>query len=469
MVSIHSILNTGSKSLSTNQTVINTTSHNISNVNTPGYSRQRALLETNDPFRTNRGQLGTGVGVQSIDRANTKYIQKQLVDQIPDTAYHKSSHQMLSRVEDQFHDFTGDDIHKVMIDFFDSFSQLSQRPDDVSLREDVRRKGKLLVEKFNGTDSSLQRMQREFNMEIEGNLKKVNSLTEKISELNRRIAVEEASGHQANDLRDKQEEAVRELSGIVDIDYFNDSKGFLNVWMDSGEPLVSGKQSYDMVAMDRADGMKNIGVDRKGSIVNVTENLRSGELAAIVDVRDSSIAEYRNRIDLLAETLAEEVNDIHSGGYGLDLLQRDFFERIDPTESFSASNIRIHGDIEASLDAIAAGETSDPDEIYGDNRNAIEIAALIENSGFFGTGETFADYYQTVVGDVGHEVSEARSSMELASSKEESLMNFRESLAGVNIDEELINLDKFKKAYEASSRIINIAGEMLDTVLALKR
>jgi len=469
MAGLFSILNTGKTSLNAHQIGILTVSHNISNVNTPGYSKQIATFENRDPFMSRNGQIGRGVDILTIDRANTNFINKQIISNNSKTYYFGQGQNLLSEVESVFQDSTSGDIQNSMIAFFDSFKTLSSRPDDPALRENVRKKGENIVNTFSKIYSNLENIQKQLNPEIEQNINKVNDLTSEISDLNKEIASEEFAGHQANDLRDRQELKIKELSKIVKINTFKDNKGFTNVWMDSGEPLVSGKKSYKMSIISQPNGLHHIGINHKGTLVDVTSDLRGGKLASIISVRDTSIESYKTKLNNLANQFATQVNSIHNAGYGLDLVHRDFFQRIDATTPFSAKNIQIHTDIESNLDAIAAGQINDPNSIHGDNRNAIAISDLVENDTFFGTGETFADYYQHTVANVGHDVKNMQNNFEYSKAEQKQLTAFRKSVAGVNTDEELITLNKFKKAYEASSRIITTAQDMLDTMINLKR
>lgn len=468
MAGLYTILNTGRTGLSTHQIGVETVSHNIANVNTPGYSRQRAILENNDPFVTRNGQIGMGVDVLTIDRMNGSYINRQMVQKKAELGYYDKSYEVLKEVESTFTDQSSADIQTAMVAFFDSFRTLSTRPDDVALRENVKAKASILVDRFGRVSSDLDRIRNEMNPEIDSRLKQVNVLTEEISKLNAEIAVQEFSGNQANDLRDRQELKVRELAQLVKVNTFTDNKGFLNVWTDSGEPLVSGKDAYKMITISQPDGLYHIGVQRDNAgVVDVTDDLRGGELAALIDVRDNKITAYQARLDSLALTTAQQVNAIHSTGYGLDLVQRDFFVAADITQPISASNIAIHADIINSGDAIAAGQINDAVSIRGDNRNALAISALVNNTTFFGTGETIANHYQQTVSNIGHDVSGTQGKLNYAKDEDTQLNNFRESVCGVNMDEELIELNKFQKAYEASSRIIQTANSMFDTLLGI--
>jgi len=479
MAGLYSILNTGKVSLATHQHGVNTAGHNIANVNTPGYSRQRAILENRNPFQMRNGYLGQGVDLLTIDRLNGRYIHRQIVEKKSELGYHEKSYGFLREVESVYSDKENADIQNAMVAFFDSFRTLASRPDDLSLRENVRQKGTILTERFHKIDGELTRIQREMKPELDGITKKINGLTTEISKLNSEIAALEHAGHQANDLRDRQEERVRELSKHIQINTHVDNKGFLNINVDSGEALITGKEQYDMIltpATNAGGWDYGIAVNRGGQVVDITHDLRGGELAAMIDIRDNVIEGYKTKLDELATGMSTEVNTIHTAGYGIDLAQRNFFDTDPAGGAIDASSIELHADILASLDAIAAAQNNDPLSVMGDNLNAMAISDIAESNfmddSVYAPGtanQTFMQYYQNSVAEIGHDLYSTEGKLNYATEEDIQLNAFREQTVGVNMDEELIELNKFQKAYEATSRIIKVADEMLDTIMQLKR
>ncbi len=490
MVGLWTVLNTGKSGLATSQYAIKTVSHNIANVNTPGYSRQRAILEARDPMMRRPGQIGQGVDVLTVDRLDSRYIHRQMVDNQAELGFNERSYKALKSAEAIFSDSTQADIQSAMVNFFDGFKLLSERPDDLALRENMRRRAVSLTDRFHRVKGDLEDLQSEMNPEIDGMVKKVNILSQEIADLNREIAIQEFKGDQANDLRDRQEQKVRELSKIVEVKTYTDNRGFLNVAIDHGEPLVSGKKAYRLAVSD--DALTRIRVERAdGTFVDVTDELGKGELAGIIEVRDTVIEGYKDRVDSLATTMATEVNRIHNnatnpdGSYTLvhdpaspappdDAAQvlggGDFFDTLIVGDPIDASTITVHMDILNDPMRIAVSQSQNYHSAQGDNRNAITMTGLATVEGFFaGSSETLTSHYQNTVGNVGHDVVKSKSSLEFSTKEATQLENFRETLVGVNMDEELIDLNRFKKAYEASSRVIQTADDMLETILNLKR
>jgi flagellar hook-associated protein 1 FlgK len=494
MAGLWNILNTGRSSLAVQQLGVNTSSHNIANVNTAGFSKQRAILENRDPFQMRNGYLGMGVDLLTIDRLSGNYIHRQMVQSKSDLGYQDRSFKLLKEVEAVYTDDQDTDIQDAMTDFFDSFRQLASRPDDMSLRQDVRTKGEVISERFHKIDYELTRIQREIKPELDGRVKQINLLTKEISKLNAEIAAMEHNGHQANDLRDRQELKIRELSNYIQIDTFLDNRGFINVAIDSGEPLVSGKESYDLVVTPPAtqDGYDyGIAVDRKGMYVNITNDLRGGELAALIHVRDTVIEGYKDRLDSLAYGFSTEVNRIHNnatnpdGSYtimsdpanpGNMTAGGNFFDTLLAGQPIDASTITLSADIMASLKNIAVAQTPDGLSAYGDNRNAILMADIVKNQFMddetYNTANpnlTFLQFYQNSVTNVGHDVQSTQMKLDYRIIEDDQLNSFREQTVGVNMDEELIELNQYQKAYEAASKIITTANTMLETILQLKQ
>ncbi len=493
MSNIYSIMNIGKSSILANQTVISTTSHNISNAETEGYSKQRAIFTANDPLKTYAGYVGQGTSITDIDRLNTRLIHNQMVKNQSELGYYEKSYSLATSVESVFSDATGYDIQSAITDFFNSFTKLSATPDDMALRENVRRTANIMCDRFQKTDSELLEIQTSINSELESNITEVNRLTEQIASLNAEIASLEYTGHEAGDLRDKQELLIRNLAKIIDIDTFTDSKGFVNISVDSGEAIVTGN-SFNKLVLTPAtniDGFNNgIAVIKGNEQVDITDDLGEGTIGALVNMRDVTVQGYRDRMNELASGIAQQVNIIHnnatnpSGSFtlledpfnpGNALGGGDFFTDSDGSGIITAANISIETAITNSLSAIAVAQSSDIESVQGDNRNAIVLSKLMDTQFMSDTNydpangnETFLQYYQDTVSATGHDVLDFKAKASNATNESEQLSSLREEIAGVNVDEELIDLDKFKKAYEACSKIIAAADEMLQNILDLK-
>jgi len=190
-----------------------------------------------------------------------------------------------------------------------------------------------------------------------------------------------------------------------------------------------------------------------------------GRVKGWLDVRDIDIPDYLNRLDTLAQSLMTEVNTLHAAGYGLDgSTGNDFFTA---AGAAPALNIQVNAAIVLDGRLIAAAQSFDtvPGDKPGDNGNSIAIANLMGARILNGNTATYDAYYESLIGDVGYEVQQAGAYYEHQSEMVHQLENYRESISGVSIDEEMVNLVKYQNAYQAAAKLISTADEMMQTVL----
>ena len=179
-------------------------------------------------------------------------------------------------------------------------------------------------------------------------------------------------------------------------------------------------------------------------------------------MRDAAIPDYLSRLDALAGGIITEVNNLHTGGFDLDALAGEAF-----FSGTTAADIGINPNIQADPNRIAAASTAAG--VPGDNSNAIAIAGL-QHAGIMGGGTaTYDDFYSALVTDVGNQVQTAAGYAEHQGVMVTSLENYRDSISGVSLDEEMLNLIKFQHAYDAAAKLISTVDEMIDTVMNMTR
>jgi flagellar hook-associated protein 1 FlgK len=201
-----------------------------------------------------------------------------------------------------------------------------------------------------------------------------------------------------------------------------------------------------------------VGAD--GSTVDITGNIAGGKLYGWLETRDVTLQDYMTRLNDLASAIMQEVNTVHSAGYGLDeSAGYDFFTGTD------ASDMQVNVDLVNDLDLIAAA--SDLSGVPGDGSNAVAIANLQSKAVLNGGTATFDEYYNALVSDVGSEVNQIDAYYQHQYDMMTQLENYRESVSGVSLDEEMVNLVKFQSAYDAAAKLISTADELIQTVLKM--
>lgn len=307
--------------ISANRAALQVTGHNISNVNTPGYTRQRTVLATNRPVNGNPGQIGTGVNADEIARVYDKYLEFQITTQKEYRGKSEILSSLLGRMEETFNESSGAGLNKAVSDFFSAVSDLAADPAGSAARTALLARGQTLTNVFNRMYGDLTDQRRGIDREIRGTLTQVNDLAGNIADLNEKIAAAELVGQNANDLRDQRQVYLNDLAGYVNVNAFEDSIGMLNVFVGGDRPLVLGKNAASLTAVDNADnsGFAEIGyVPLAGSTITITSAVRQGKLAGLIQARDTDIPDALDQLNALAAAVTYRFNDIHDGGYGLD-------------------------------------------------------------------------------------------------------------------------------------------------------
>lgn len=457
MSNIIGLLDIGSRALLAHQKAISITGHNIANVNTPGYSRQRVNLSTSPGMTSMPGQMGTGVRASDIQRIYDQFLGSQINTESYNQGKWEAQKSSLERVEIIFDETTGFGLNQAMGDFFNALQDLSNNPAGHTERQVLLAKSEIMTETFNKISSDLNQLQNDLDSNIEGTVIEINTIAGEISDLNFKIGDIEKSGQNANDLRDKRDLYLKELSSMIDISSFEGNDGQVTVSVGSGTPLVQPPYAFSLSTATNASGHENVlWVNRDGSTVDITNDISGGKLKGWIDVRDVTIENYKTSLDNLASSMITEVNNLHTGGFDLNSVAGvNFF-----TGSL-ASDISVNPVIAGDVNLIAASGTGAP----GDNSNAIAIANLQNSLLMSGGTSTYDDFYNSLVSDVGIAVRSAQVNYDHQTAMVSSLDNYRESIAGVSLDEEMVNLVKFQHAYDAAAKLISAVDEMMDTVM----
>jgi flagellar hook-associated protein 1 FlgK len=298
----------------------------------------------------------------------------------------------------------------------------------------------------------------------------INSTLDKIANLNKKIKVIEGSNNlmKANDYRDERNALLDKLSGILPISCYENGLGEVIISL-QGKELVNGSNSNTISIENDEKGLANIyWKDSKEKI----ELNGSGELGGLIDVRDGSIKEYINRLDVLVKTIATEINNIHRTG--LDLQGNTNIDFFVPTDgSINASNIRVNP-ILSDFNKIAASKTLDK---KGDGDIAKAIYELREQAlyGKFNPSKPFDDpsnkdmnideFYNDLIAVLGIERESSRGTAETQAFLINQINEDRKGISSVSLDEEMADMIKYQHSYVANSRVINAVDEMIENVV----
>ena len=458
MSGIHGIFNTARVALSTQQMGIEITGNNIANVNTPGYSRQRVNLVTSEPVLSTIGSMGTGVEVKEIQRIYDQFLSAQINEENSKTGRWESKRGALEKTEMIFDAASGSGLSQRMSEFWNGWQDLANNPIGQTERVALVAKSETMILSFNQVSSDLQQTQQEMNVSIKGTVENINLLTTQIADFNYKIASMEAESRNANNYRDQQELLIKDLSLLMDIKTFENSNGATTVLTGTGRALVENVFTSDLAVIPNTNGFYDVGfIDKDGTTTDISMELSGGKLKGWLDARDE-IAGYLASLDTMAGTLITQVNTLHQGGFDLAGAPGEVF-----FAGTTAADIAVNSNIINDPNLVAAASAT----AHGDNTNALAIADL-QNTPMVALGTTtFDDYYNSIVNNVGTDVKEASSNHEHQLSMMNHLDDYRESVSGVSLDEEMVNMIKFQHAYDASAKMIQVADDMLDTLLRM--
>lgn len=340
---LNSLLDVAKSALFTAQQALTVTGHNISNVNTPGFSRQEVILTEERPVDGSPGQVGTGVKIEQIRRAVDIFLNRELTTSQEGLGQFTVTSDELRRLERLFGDTRGQGLAQQLNEFFKALQDATTTPSQITPRSVVLAKASTLVTTIHQIHTDLTNTRRAIDMQIGVNIGEINGLTRKIAELNTQIKSAEVSGQNANDLRDKRDLAVNELATRIEVSTLDRLDGTVSVFTARGLVLVDQETTRNLVGVESTDnqGLLDIGYDIGGNQPSIiTDFIASGRVRGLIDVRDGTIPSVQQGIDALAGSLLNEVNQLHRVGYGLDgSTGQDFFSGLSVTTKAPSTNV----------------------------------------------------------------------------------------------------------------------------------
>jgi flagellar hook-associated protein 1 FlgK len=438
-------LNSAMQSLLANQLGLSVASKNISNAQTPGYSRERV------DFASSSYDGIDVVGVEALrdQLATQRFNQETSYKSTQDTL-----RQGLQEIQGSFNDTQGTGLLSFISGFFNSFQSLSVDPTSMTNREVVRQAAQSLINAFHSQAANLGNQQRTANQTVATDVNTINSLTSQIADLTKQIRLEETSGKPQNDLRDQRAQLVQKLSQIVDVHQI-ESNGTYELYVGNGRTVVLNDTSQNLTVAPDTNGLYRV----KAGNYDITSEFGGGDLQGQIQLRDQNIPAYLNQLDQLAYQITQQVNTIHSGAYTLDgNTGINFFAPLSAA-SGAASTIALSSSITTSSRNIAASQNG----AAGNNAAALAIGNLLHNPVF--TGGSVTDQYGALVYNIGNDVANADTNFKEHDDLATQLQNRIQSASGVSIDEETVQILQFQRSFQASAKVISTVDQMLQTVM----
>jgi flagellar hook-associated protein 1 FlgK len=366
-------LDTAVKALRAHQLAVDVASHNIANAQTPGFSRQRVLLrpiglDGSDRFSRDNllGRAGYGVDAKDVNRIRDIFMDFQARQAFSSQGQYTALARPLRNAEVVFNDPSDDGLSSLLSKFWASWHDLTNDPESSAARTALVHATTTFTMRLQAAHDQLTQQRTDLNQEVAGIGREINMYASELATLNLQIKQVELNGDMANDLRDRRDLILDELSKLADVQYSESDTGEVTVYLGTHE-LVFGTSARTIRAVDDPlnAGMVNLVFAMDNDSVQVS----SGKLRGVLDARDTAFPDLIANLDTLASGLINGVNSLHQSGYGLDgaTTGLNFFTGTD------ATNIALNSVLAGSPASIAAASAPGAP---GDPSNALAIANL---------------------------------------------------------------------------------------------
>ncbi len=446
--------------------------HNVANANTEGYHRQEAVMRTTVPSNLygmdrgiGAGVRGTGVEVAQIRRFSLSFFDTRFRTVSSEASEWSVQSEVLQQLEMTLAETSSDGLLNKMDEFWNSWQILSNDPSNLSLRAKLLDDSQSLVDGFNRRAEQMIKIRTDQDLMVKARVGEINSAANRIAELNQEISRVLSVGEQPNDMMDERDMLLDRLAELAGATSSVQANGQVMVSI-GGHMLVTGNETIQLqTVVDPAnDNLASIQWETGASFTP-----RHGEISGLLTARDTIIPQQQQALDDLAVELASQINSVFSTGYGLDgTTGLNFFTNetagtpsLYPNDQpTSALNLRLNADL--TINNLAAASTYGAP---GDGDLALLISNIQNSTVMSGGSATLNDFYNNQITQLGLDVQRAQINAHNQGLVVDAMSTQRESVTGVNLDEEAANLAKFQRAYQAAARVMNVYDEMLERVI----
>lgn len=446
------IFDISSRSLAVYRRALEVTSHNIVNSANENYSRQRIMLETETSNLTAGIVWGNGVKIADVQRMRDKLVDAHIISTNQKFSDSSRQGELIRQVEDLFSEPSDLGISNLMTTFFNSFNELAVSPNSLPLRTNILNAANNISAKVTSINHSITSLKGDIKQEFQQKVNEVNSLLKQIHQINYEQFSNAYNGVPVNDLLDQRDALVDQLSKLVNITvvYDNTNSAVISI---GGALAVDRMHSADFIAEEN-NGKLNLRV-KDGSYPIV---LTGGELNALSNVYSKKIPAYQEKLDSVINKLVEAVNAEHIQGYTISDPQEtglNFFE------GYVNGELILNSEIVNDPNKIAISL----DGTEGNGEIALRIAQLTDAKLL--NGNTLQESYSALINDIGNDGMLQNNYTDANQIVLDELDQLKASQSGVSVDEEMTNVLKFQRTYEASAKLITIADDMLRTILEM--
>lgn len=461
-MSIGRLLDLSVRTMNTYQSAIDVATNNISNASSPDYTRQKVVLSS----EVGEGGHGAGVKIQDVLRVRNDILDMQLRKYQSAFSDASKRSEILEKLETLINEPSDNGLSSYINGFFNSWDELSTNPNSTQLRLNVIQKAQQMSGRFKDIIDGFNEIQSVVQREAYVQVEQINLYVKGIYDLNQRIYESEVRGQKANDLRDERDAMIDKLSELTNVTVQKNEAGALLV--NVGGVFAADQTAYNQFELKIDNGqMRLVSQSNNNSIALIN----SGEFNAIADLYSNKITAYKQGYEDLASNIAEQVNQVHRTGYtlvtgGASNTDIPFFGELDADgnviNSIVEGQLKINASILANPKNLAASGAAGNDG----NSDIANSIALLTSAKIAALGDqTFTENYTSLLNTIGLDKTLSQNSSESGQMVLQNLQAQKASYSGVSLDEEMANVMKYQRSYEASSKLIKIADELLETLL----
>lgn len=420
MSGLLSTLNTAKSGMNVSQVAIQTTSHNISNINTPGYSRQRVNQSASSPYSMpgknsnfGAGQIGTGAQIDDVTRIRNSFYDYQYRSESHQYGSTSVKYEYFKNIEGIFNEPSDTAISSSLNSFFNSWSELSKDPQSSGVKSVVIENGKYLSNSINSAFKRLESLEEGLDKQSEYIMDEVNSMLSQLDKLEKNIKIIQGSGKSPNDFLDKRDQLLDNLSFKLNI---NDK-----------DVKATLKKAYDANGKVTLDDLTKSGVKI------------SGELEGTLSMKQE-INKYKDGLKQLSNTITSNVN--------------------------KAAGQEIFKAKDGELISINPEMLQEPEKINVTADIALKVYELkSEKVNINGKDMTINTFYNSMIQDLGQSSAAVIRDESNQSKLLENIDSSRSSVSGVSLDEEMISLVQLQHTYSANAKVMSTIDSLLDVVV----
>ena len=455
-MTIFGTLEIGRSALRAQHKGMETSGQNVANANTPGYSRQRVDMNSVVPASAPGTEMspGRGVEVTDVTRIKNEFYHSQMMDTGSRHAHWEKRQETIRSVENIMREPGDQGLNQYLGEFFDGWNELSANPESSEIRNSLQENAITLTSAVEDSYERLSDLKAEAENELHAQVEEINEIAEEIVEINEELDYIHNVGEESNELKDHLDLLLEDLSEKIDIRTSFRESGAVNIYA-GGQALVQEVGAYEMELGENEEGEAAI-ITPGGQELNPA----SGEVRGTLESFNEIIPGMQEDLDEIVETLVEEINQVHENSYGLNgETGQPFFEPLEEDGDAHSRQFRLSEEIMEDPSLIAASsEEGQP----GNGQAALEIAGLRDEELI--NDSTLSDHYRGIISALG---VEGRESERMAQAMEKAEAQFREqheAVAGVNMDEEMLDMVQFQHAWQGASRFLSYVDQMIDVL-----